>query len=640
VETLSSSWRNVLDVITFAFQPIVDIRTHALYGVEALLRGWDRAGYTSIQAVFDAACADEILYAFDLALRKKALLLFASLPLPPEAKLFYNLDNRVVDDPQYSPGNTLHLLEEAGLKSSRMVFEISEQQAFSNYKDARSVLSFYKKQNFRIALDDFGIGYSGLQLLYYAEPDIVKIDRFFIGAIDQDPRKRLFVSQIVTMAHLMGLSILAEGVENEREFDAARRIGCDLVQGYFISVPLEKGRGIVATYPSLSSADRANRRYDASGAHLARAKVSKIEPLYLGGKLEDILARFKEENAPNAIPVLNQSGGCEGLFREKDFRRYVYSPFGISLLGHAAAADNLAGLVVKAPVVDGGTELGAMKDLFLGSPEADGVIVMENGRYLGLLDARSILAALAEKELQEARDQNPLSRLPGNGVLESYFSHQYMAERDGALLVYFDFNDFKPYNDRYGFRRGDRVIRLFADILRELAPSSGNLVIHIGGDDFFAKISWEQLGTMGDALLLLEEIQRRFAGSVSSFYDDEDRARGYILGKDRSGHSRHFPFLTVCAGAIALHPNTERPESDLVCAHLAQLKRRAKEDARRVKSKVPLRSYGGLATLEAQFCKPFPPGKRNASDLAFDVEPQARGEENRNSGLAPVVSLG
>lgn len=597
MDPLPLEWLAIVDLVTFAFQPIVDIRSYAIHGVEALLRGWEAASFSSIQAIFDRAYAEGVLYSFDFHLRRKALGLFLKLPLPPGARLFYNLDNRIVEMPDYGPGNTTALLEELGVAPYRLVFEVSERHEFSDYADARTVLDRYRRQDFRIALDDFGAGYSGLQLLFFAEPDIVKIDRFFIGDIDRDARKRLFVAHMITMAHLLGLSVLAEGIETEGEFEACRRIGCDLAQGYYIGRPALDGDGLPLDYPLGQRRFGAGRRAEDKGSDLALSRLSLIAPVRLDGPLEELLARFKDDDAPSAIPVLAPSGDCVGVFRERDFRRYVYSPFGISLLEHAALDGSIAELIARVPVVDRRADLGAMKDVFLGIPEADGVVVMECGRYQGYLDARSLLAAITEKQLQEARDQNPLSRLPGNGALEEYFSRSFPTERGGAVLAYFDFNGFKAFNDRYGFRRGDRVILLFADILRDLVSREGTLVSHIGGDDFFAKLSFPDLESLKTALLLVREVQRRFAGSSAAFYDEEDRIRGYLSGTDRQGRPHKFPLLSACAAVIVCPPGEARPDPDSISGELAALKKRAKalaqSDSRVRKSRASVGAAAG-----------------------------------------------
>ena len=95
----------------------------------------------------------------------------------------------------------------------------------------------YNSSNYNIAIDDFGVGVSGLKLLYFSQADIIKIDRFFIENINGDAKKRLFCSSIINMAHIMGMKVVAEGVETLKEFYTCKNIGADFIQGFFVQKP-------------------------------------------------------------------------------------------------------------------------------------------------------------------------------------------------------------------------------------------------------------------------------------------------------------------------------------------------------------------------------------------------------------------
>ncbi|OHE64475.1 MAG: hypothetical protein A2413_16190 [Treponema sp. RIFOXYC1_FULL_61_9] len=587
---LSEFWIAVFRNLRFALQPIVNIHSGAVYGFEALLRGFEAAGFAEIPELFDAAFKDGVLYALDYRLREKALTLFRDLDCRKGAKLFYNLDNRVTEMPDYSPGNTMLLLERLGLEPSSIVFEVSERHEFSDYAAARKVLSQYKNQDFRIALDDFGAGFSGLQLLYFAEPDVLKIDRFFIDGLDANPRKRLFAERIVSLAHLMGLHVVAEGVETEGEFHACRKIGCDLVQGFLVARPTLDVAELRERYPLVGDLVNADRRNGAAGKSMdveaLVARIDPIRPVRVGESILDVLERFRRDDAPAMVPVLDGNGECVGVLHERDFRKFVYSPFGISLLKHAASTLPFAGLLSRVPVADASAEIRTIQDLFLASSMAGGVVVYEDGAYSGFLDARSILAAVSEKDLVEARDQNPLTKLPGNARLDKYLAEACEHAGTATFLCYFDFNDFKPFNDRYGFRRGDRVILLFADILRDYASRNGWFLAHIGGDDFFAGIPHranekDDAQGRGEMEAVLREVLDRFAGSVASFYDEADRARGWIETPDRSDNLRRFPMLSVSVGVLRLSVGEDGTDGDALPFDqlgetLAGLKKRAK----------------------------------------------------------------
>ena len=260
------------------------------------------------------------------------------------------------------------------------------------------------------------------------------------------------------------------------------------------------------------------------------------------------------------------------MYREKDFREYVYSPFGIAILEHLAVERGGVSLVVKAPIACVGSSLARIVEMFSASPDSGCVILTEGGNYVGLIQPEALLSLVAERELVEARDQNPLTHLPGNLRVAAVCAERLLDPGKGVAFAYFDFDNFKPFNDRYGFRNGDRVIMLFADILRSRVRSQRDFVGHLGGDDFFACI---EANSPREALSWLLEASERFAREASSFYAPEDRERGWILGKDRDGTERRMQLLTASLAVVYLEGQSEL-EAEGLSDLLAELKHEAK----------------------------------------------------------------
>ncbi len=229
-------WSQVADTVDFAFQPIVDARG-ACFGYEALLRSFEQLGFAGPFEVFDEAYADSALYALDIALRRRAVEKFVRIPHHRHVKLFYNLDNRLLDMPDYSAGNTHEIMAEHGLVPSAVCFEVSERHEMTSHDRLARLLTTYRRQGFQIALDDFGAGFSGLQLLYLCKPDHVKIDRFFVEGIGTDRAKRRFLRHVVQAVHSLGIPVIAEGVETDMELNTCRAMGCDLIQGFRVQRP-------------------------------------------------------------------------------------------------------------------------------------------------------------------------------------------------------------------------------------------------------------------------------------------------------------------------------------------------------------------------------------------------------------------
>lgn len=556
--------------LRFAYQPIVNIHTGRVLGYEALLRGWDGAGFSSITEVFDTAYDDGILEEVNAYLLRRALVGLRADAIPDDARLFYNIDNRIFEfgDPD---------LDGSELQNNKAYihFELSEKHQILGGLDPVASIDALKERNYRIVIDDFGSGYSGLQLLYHAEPELIKIDRFFIDGIQADAKKKLFVSNVVNMAHIMGIMVVAEGVETIHEFNVCRDVGCDFVQGYFIQRPTEEVSELLPKYEAIGAAANRDRRRRQSAPDLIDRYMEDIAPIEFGTPILDVLKAFRSEGASRFFPVVNSDHEPVGIFRERDFKSYVYSPYGFSLLKNRVYNNDTASFVSRAPVAEVHTRLDKILELYALVRDAEGVLITENGKYRGVLSSRSLLQIVNERELAKARDQNPLTRLPGNTLIHEYVSKALSARSSDFGLVYFDIDNFKPFNDVYGFRHGDRVILLLADLLRGFESEEGMFVGHVGGDDFFMGTTFETW-TGCDLLARVRSILSRFAGDVRAFYSKEDLEAGHIRAQDRSGTESCFPLITLSAAVIVVSKDANVMDLERLSQEISRLKHEAK----------------------------------------------------------------
>jgi len=267
MDELEHIWIEYLSKLDIAFQPIVSTYSGKIYAVEALLRGVEEIGFNSIFEFFDAAYKKNILYTLDLALREKVMKKFITIENYTEIKLFINLDNRLLEMPNYASGNTDRLLEKYTIQKEMICFEISERHEISNPLVFEEILQHYKKENYSIAVDDFGVGASGYQMLYRSTPDIIKIDRFFVDSICKDMKKKILVKSIVTLAKELGIYVIAEGVETEGEMLVCKELGCHLTQGYFVQRP---------TCNVLDIKDQYLDKYNTNASYIELTSIQKI----------------------------------------------------------------------------------------------------------------------------------------------------------------------------------------------------------------------------------------------------------------------------------------------------------------------------------------------------------------------------
>ncbi len=573
-----ASWPDLVKGLFFALQPIVNIHTGRLYAVEALLRGTREAGFSTISEFFDVAWTADVLKDVDLELRQKAFAAFEEAELLRKGKLFYNLDTRLLDTGDFGLERTFSAMRQGSIPISTLCFELSERHALGCYDDSALLLNTIRQRNFKIALDDFGSGYSGLQLLYHAGPDFVKIDRFFIDRIDDDPMKRLFVSKVVNMAHTMGILVVAEGIETKSEYYTCRDAGCDLAQGYFVCRP-EKPAALARSYPRIEEALERERRQSHSSEALISRRMEYVQPIDVVDPIMTVLTRFRKDEGAHFFPVLNSEEEPVGIIREKDLKSYVYSPYGISLLMNQANRDRLNSFIYRAPLAEIHTRLDRIVSIYAQDQDAEAVLITENGKYRGVLTSKALIEILNEREITAARDQNPLTKLPGNIVINEYVTESLHILSRPRLLIYFDFDNFKPFNDTFGFRLGDRVILLFADLLRELQSRPGTFIGHIGGDDFFLGLDLD-VHSIEDSTNTVDDLVAAFAEAVVAFYSPEDQERGHIIARGRNGRKRRYPLLTVTAAGLSIEGNRTRRSVEDVAEQIARLKEQAKAKGR------------------------------------------------------------
>ncbi|WP_259780048.1 EAL domain-containing protein [Aestuariispira ectoiniformans] len=561
--------------LSYAFQPIVNVHTGVAYGYEALLRGHQKLGLPSIQSLFDIAWDMGILHSLDIILRTIALQNFAKLEVGRGKRLFFNIDGRCFESPDYYPDKTHQLLTDNGLAQDQLCLELSESYDNASAPYIRETLERCRNQNFRLALDDYGRGYSELRMLYEYQPDYLKIDRFFVDGISSDPKKRMMVASLVNMAHGLGISVIAEGIERIDDFLACKDVGCDLVQGYLIDRPTTELTAIRSHYVVVNEINLSDRRRKKQGLTRVGDMVSDIAPIRDTDGTDAVLDVFKSDTSNlGFFPVVDASNEPRGLVRESDLKGYLYNQYGHALLSNKAFGNPISRFVAKCPVAGVEQSLEEILSIYAIGEIPEGIIITENFKYRGFLTTQSLLHLLNERRLAQAQDQNPLTRLPGNHSVTDYIAAALDDDSsDHWGFVYFDFNNFKPFNDYYGFRQGDRAIMLFSDLMKRTLTGPDTFLGHVGGDDFFAGFRNPDLDIISSQI---QKLLTDFKDDVESFYEIEDRERGYIDGRDREGNNQQFQLLDCCAALLCLSDGQGPEMAEELTHNLARLKKQAK----------------------------------------------------------------
>lgn len=216
---------------TMAFQPIVNMRDKTIFGYEALVRGPNQEGADYILSKLN----DGNRYKFDQAIRVKALDLAKKLNL--QGMLSINFLPNAVYRPETCIRATLEAATELNFPTDRIMFEVTEGEKVKDHDHLRKIFVEYKKQNFTTAIDDFGAGYAGLNLLADWQPDVIKLDMSLTRNIHNDRVRRSLVFGIIAVCNELSIKIIAEGIESLEECKTLYEQGVYLFQGYYFARP-------------------------------------------------------------------------------------------------------------------------------------------------------------------------------------------------------------------------------------------------------------------------------------------------------------------------------------------------------------------------------------------------------------------
>jgi EAL domain-containing protein (putative c-di-GMP-specific phosphodiesterase class I) len=229
-QSLERTFRRALDGLWMAFQPIVIWPDRSIYGYEALVRTAEPA----------LARPPDLIGAAERLRRLPELGRVIRDAVAAEMNgasrtIFVNLHaSDLLDEQLLDPRSPL------SAHAARVVLEITERAGLDEVKDARSRIESLKRMGYRIAVDDLGAGYAGLNSFAQLEPHIVKLDMALVRGLHEAPTKRKLIQSIILLCRDLGIEAVAEGVESVAERDALAQLGCTLLQGYLFAKP-DKG---------------------------------------------------------------------------------------------------------------------------------------------------------------------------------------------------------------------------------------------------------------------------------------------------------------------------------------------------------------------------------------------------------------
>lgn len=559
--------------LSVVFQPIAALEDGQVYAHEALIRGPAGTPLQSPDALFQLAREEDVLIHFELSCVEIALERWGRLNQP--GRLFVNISADALVHVVHERGRNrlIEYVRAFGISPRMLVFEITEHQRVVDIAALVAVVQEVRSAGAAVALDDFGDGRSSLRLWSELRPDYVKIDKYFSSSISLHADRLQTFRALKQIAIVFGTVLVAEGIETVEDLRVLRDLNIGHGQGYLLgrpaAEPLQRipevalealGDQRITVLPELRRASHAGRLHNLSIVH-----APTVGPATSNNEVERI---FHEHPELHAVAVVDE-GRPVAIVNRQVFMQHYAQQYFKEVFGRKPCflhANQAPRLVEREHNVDDLIGILTSQDQrYL----ADGFIVTDNGRYLGLGTGEQLVRSVTEVRLEAARHANPLTFLPGNIPISQHIE-RLLAGGAEFVACYADLNNFKPFNDHYGYWRGDEMIRLVARVMVAHCEAQRDFVGHVGGDDFvilFQSSDWQPR---------CERIVQEFGALSPSLFDEVARQAGGIEAEDRDGTRRFFPFTTLAIGAVRIRRG-EYQNAEEVATQAAL----AKHDAKR-----------------------------------------------------------
>ena len=490
----------------------------------------------------------------------------------PQLAVSVNVSTRQLKDPQFAE-RVARQLQMVGLPPEALCCELTESLLMEHSNENTEQIFRLKELGIKLAIDDFGTGYSSLTYLKHLPVDRIKIDRSFVNELDSNPDDRAIVVAIIAMARSLHLKVTAEGVETLNQHQLLQELGCDTMQGYYFGKPMQRevfehflitGTALLAGEPACASPDQVEQELRPSTAlpsvpeeddrslQTVADITLHIEPLRPSDRLNTALERFQTDKRLLVLPVVDQHRVAGVLNRSEFIEEQIVGRIGYAF--HINHSKKVRDLMQPVPLViesDASIEEAAQAlHGNFGTMRLENICVARRGVYRGILDVRTLVEAITALNLKLAKGANPLTGLPGNESIQRETTRRLESGMPFDI-AYIDIDHFKPYNDFYGFERGDMVIQVVGDILKfhadELLQGKQaiNFCGHIGGDDFII------ITGPGHATALSRQVIAEFDARLPLLHGSSDYAKGCYTSFNRKGELETFNLLSLSVAVIS-----------------------------------------------------------------------------------------
>ncbi len=525
------------------YDPLVELASGNVFGWEALIEEDTDGVFQGHDSVIAHAEKTGEVPALERLYRKASLERLGGLPM--NQKLFLRFHLQSLTDVTFESRAFGRRLKAMGMEAQHLVIQLREAHCLQNISFILDRVETFRQEGFKVAITRVGSGQSSLHPISHIRPDYIKLDASLAQGVDHNPIKRVMVETFVTLGEKIGARVIAEGLRRDTELTSLLSMGVHLAQGPILGKPAHpKPMTENPIPPSLSSSTKVLGELKCSSRVEGLVhKCLEVSPETTVSAVKNIL----KDQPPISSVVVTRNRVPIGLVMNYSLDRQLGTNYGIPLYYHR----EVARIMDSSPLIVDARE--PVEKVARAAMERDShrvyddIIVTKDGVLLGTISVQKMLDTLARVQVEMAKGANPLTGFPGNVAIEQEINRR-SSHGIGCSLIYADLDNFKAYNDEYGFENGDKMILFAARVIKEAVSTHGShddFLGHVGGDDFVV------ISRQENARDICEAIVESFNGEIGSLYNEEDRRRGYIVGRSRDGSGeKTFPLVSVSMGIV------------------------------------------------------------------------------------------
>jgi EAL domain-containing protein (putative c-di-GMP-specific phosphodiesterase class I)/CBS domain-containing protein len=383
--------------IRTVFQPIISLRDGSIFGHEALSRITCESEIKNPESLFTIAEEYNRLWDLELLCRTAAMEAAYKFMIPPYSKkLFINVNPNIMHYETFKKGFTKSFLMQYKILPQDVIFEITERNVIEDMDIFKSTINHYKGQDFQIAIDDAGAGYSGLNLISEVNPNYIKLDMKLIRDIDSDRVKFALVKGMVEFSKVSNVLLIAEGIETYGELSTLVNLGVQYGQGYLIQKPdseiLEIKQDVLQMIKEINIKKN-------------NSSQSLISNIYIANLCTSIGSISLNEMIPNVLDIFKHNLNCFGLCvteNETPVGIVTREKLALKLSGHYGFSLNKNKKISKIMdkgflCVDYKTPVSIVSYMAMERESDklyDFIVVTENDKYLGIVTIKDLLKKL------------------------------------------------------------------------------------------------------------------------------------------------------------------------------------------------------------------------------------------------------